>query len=1094
MQVTLDSFNKVKNNYRNITFNSQREVSFKGDTSGITVVDDPFEEISASAKNIAVTVIPPDKVSDVKPPVQVQDTKNLNFFGKNPNQIMSIAPEHGGLGLKCYSKGGLAVVAKEAPMSWKNDLCADVRSMLPYHSSSVHGDIMIVRLPSIEAQEYRNEKILPEYVQKEWIHEVPVDYKPSRNEFFAVIDNVDKKEKGKSLGYSYIKLEKTDVKGEIEALEEGYFKPQKIQYHLFRASKTNAEQRYFMHIPQVAAMSSAYGNNGAYHSGQIIGEWDNLYYSNFCRAVSDAMPQMAEKEGFNPASIWMHDRPMFPLQADIARRSCKGEAFYQGFKMHSTLHNPGYDYQGYMDDIESFIKIVYHSDDYKALSERPDFELIRDIISKPKEVRTLADNKRLLTVFGDYCEGLCDEYRRPNITMLTIVNRLLNPDNSTVGSVSKHYGEEMKRLNDIAKGLMSKLGAPEMSTLDITNGNLPASLGLDKITDFGAGGNGISDRKAEYTTYNPIIEDDKIINYSQKDVIENQQIIEKKKAEIQLNLSKKLEARRSNISEFLAKHKELIDAQIKIGTLKDSLDKKEINNLSKDEISKLEEELKLNQDLLEKLKRKINSIRKQNKKIKNDIKNIKQSVKSCSISVKEAKLANKKWILNLISQCIDENGKPDQKKLNSLFLNSNQMKGNTTKPGQSVYGFLTNYKAGDRIFANWGRPDPQKGFSTFLQGILEYFNNGNVSDEVKSHTKFMFGTGGTFEYDSAEGKIIKEYLKKISESKYANNVLCVEGIFPNKLIAACDFGIFTSRFEPCGITPLETYSSGCPVASIRTGGAPNFVFDSKDGFKKPTGFLTDNSFLIEGEELKELTKNNPKYAPNGFDSEARKLELFGDLKEVKLLDKRNMSIEELKKLKEVPKELITQFEAELDEARRCALSKQVSTLIERCMSLSGDEYDVLAKNALEQKIEWKNNEMYNLDATGKGRSANTIYFEDAFGISANKEGERTFLSSNPRSMKPMKKLTGEFGDTSKLALETTEDAVEASIASAKKQSSDVISKGSGFLRRYIHDRRTYYALASIAAIAGIASYAVSRNNSSENHRKPTYIGSSKVYF
>ena len=94
----------------------------------------------------------------------------------------------------------------------------------------------------------------------------------------------------------------------------------------------------------------------------------------------------------------------------------------------------------------------------------------------------------------------------------------------------------------------------------------------------------------------------------------------------------------------------------------------------------------------------------------------------------------------------------------------------------------------------------------------------------------------------------------------------------------------------------------------------------------------------------------------------------------------------------------------------------------------------------------------------------------------------------------MKKLTGEFGDTSKLALETTEDAVEASIASAKKQSSDVISKGSGFLRRYIHDRRTYYALASIAAIAGIASYAVSRNNSSENHRKPTYIGSSKVYF
>ena len=155
MQVSLD--NRVKQqNY----FSNRSNVSFRGDIDDIIVVDESFDGANTCAKNVttispiektavetptaktdvspaeakkAVTILLPEKATDVKTPVKVQDTRNLNYFGKNPNQILSVAPEHKNLGLGCYDKGGLAVVAKEAPMSWVKDLKADVRSMLPYH-------------------------------------------------------------------------------------------------------------------------------------------------------------------------------------------------------------------------------------------------------------------------------------------------------------------------------------------------------------------------------------------------------------------------------------------------------------------------------------------------------------------------------------------------------------------------------------------------------------------------------------------------------------------------------------------------------------------------------------------------------------------------------------------------------------------------------------------------------------------------------------------------------------------------------------------------------------------------------------------------
>ena len=349
----------------------------------------------------------------------------------------------------------------------------------------------------------------------------------------------------------------------------------------------------------------------------------------------------------------------------------------------------------------------------------------------------------------------------------------------------------------------------------------------------------------------------------------------------------------------------------------------------------------------------------------------------------------------LDKQYVENNPKQTKANLEKLFYSEVQQRPiEEGGKGFEVHGYIIPSKDGkDKVYANWGRSDNQKGFATFVQGFYKFLtmieppkelkDKGVTKEQfeyMKKHTKLLFGSGDKWPKDAKEIKIIKEYIDKIhklNNGAYDGSVCYLEGFFPNRLIACCDFGSFTSRFEPCGLTPLEAYAAGTPVASINTGGATNFVFDlNKVGTEKATGFLTKNPFMLNEDKL------DKKY----FDAQKVKEDIMAG---EEVWDEDTMGKE---------------YAERLDDARRESASDEVADLFVRTASIDEKTYDSLCENSLNQRIGWAENNYYN----SNGKSADERLLEDAFGVKCftKEEENRDFI--RPRSYKPMEKMTGNF--------------------------------------------------------------------------------------
>ena len=99
-----------------------------------------------------------------------------------------------------------------------------------------------------------------------------------------------------------------------------------------------------------------------------------------------------------------------------------------------------------------------------------------------------------------------------------------------------------------------------------------------------------------------------------------------------------------------------------------------------------------------------------------------------------------------------------------------------------------------------------------------------------------------------------------------------------------------------------------------------------------------------------------------------------------------------------------------------------------------------------------------------------------------------------RSSRAMKKLTGEFGDSSKTKVVVPEDIVEASVKKAKANASEAVETGSKFFSKLLHDKRTYIIAGSLAAVAGIAAYALNRERNEQTNPNITKIGRTTIYY
>ena len=293
----------------------------------------------------------------------------------------------------------------------------------------------------------------------------------------------------------------------------------------------------------------------------------------------------------------------------------------------------------------------------------------------------------------------------------------------------------------------------------------------------------------------------------------------------------------------------------------------------------------------------------------------------------EAKASNKKNLINIIADAAS-NLDNDNDAVAKVFFNDTKISAirGADKDLALTLGGFSKFKEGDILFTTWGRPDPQKGLPITLEAFEALLKDESVPLEIRKHCKLLLGAGGgndAFREGHSEWTAIKEAVQRIEgiesggqKGIFKGNVCYVNGLFPNRIANCADLAIFTSRYEPCGITPFESYAAGTPVLSIKTGGAPDFIKPGK------TGMLTDEPFMLSAE----------------------KLGLAAD----------------------------TPYE-DLDKARKNHSSKQIAQkLKEYLKSLDdntfADKQKTYIENCLQEKVEWHNNNSYN-----EGKSALDLY-------------------------------------------------------------------------------------------------------------------------
>ena len=274
-----------------------------------------------------------------------------------------------------------------------------------------------------------------------------------------------------------------------------------------------------------------------------------------------------------------------------------------------------------------------------------------------------------------------------------------------------------------------------------------------------------------------------------------------------------------------------------------------------------------------------------------------------------AREKNARWFTNLVYEAHEKG----PQELNKLFFDKSQL-----GEGQKVMGYLKPMQDGDMIVMGWGRPDEQKGYNITLDGFKKFLQRKDIPQEQKMKFRLVIGAGkwneGAKDYKSIV-RLMKE-IEELDGGIYKGLVMYVDGFFPNRLVGCAQYGMFTSRREMCGITPLECKAAGVPYGVTKTGGPVDYTNDSN-------GYLTKEA--VEGRpERYGLTWNNT-------------------------VD-------------------------EIDDARCARQGDQVSEIFAQMVeehSNNRESYIAKCKKNIEEKIDWHNNVEYN-----RGKSANRRYLQD----------------------------------------------------------------------------------------------------------------------
>ncbi len=724
----------------------------------------------------------------------------INFTGKNMNQIASITPENNGLGLPETSQGGEGVVGFEAPESLIKHEGKDVRSFMPFweHNNPKGGFKFLIHKGHLE--DTMPAKLFYSADYGEDIEAVARKLKLKVSDLSYVIQSKPNGN-GPEAKSKYCIIEPTSLQGKISRPSSARFGDiEEIPYALFKISEQNPSynklktgKNYFIYTPDLARAAKPY----AYDTWGNVPFEAEIINSDGMRALSEVITlrmNTQEFDYYNPASVWAHDRPAATFLNHVSNMSANGNKYVNGLKVHATAHNTGRNYQGVTDNPFKMTAIVGDSKDIEILNKISEFPILQKASEVGINSDLLSPREREIahTVIDPYVAPFRDGAGTYNITKIPIAGAKVNPQNLSVGTVSYTFDKEMKSSEtpDAAKFLTGDYASIE--TKSVLNGSTPANLRLDvSDADFGRGGNGLSLHKEGFTPF----------SYNGE-----------------------------NIEEVI-----------------------------------------------------------------------------------EARKKNAQWLSGLI----EDAGKKGQDALNKLFFNEGQI-----RDGHNVLGYISKLNKDDILIMGWGRPDEQKGFPITFDGFVKFLKREDVPKEVKQRVKLVVGAG-PWDKNASDYKSIKaalDEIAKIDGGIYKHNAMYVDGFFPNRLVGCAQYGVFTSRREMCGITPLESKAAGVPYAATKTGGPVDYT-------NELNGYLT-----------KEAVEGAPEKYGLSWSNSAEEI----DAARIK---------RQAEQMSDVYKQMAEDY------------SKNYNSYVAKC------------KKNIEELIDWHNNAEYN-----QGKSANQRYLYDIWEV------------------------------------------------------------------------------------------------------------------
>lgn len=143
------------------------------------------------------------------------------------------------------------------------------------------------------------------------------------------------------------------------------------------------------------------------------------------------------------------------------------------------------------------------------------------------------------------------------------------------------------------------------------------------------------------------------------------------------------------------------------------------------------------------------------------------------------------------------------------------------------------------LFVSWGRLDTQKGFDIATDAFEKFAKTPEGKNAI-----LVVGAGLVKGNNESE-RVEKKIAEMLKDPELQGRVVHIDGWAPAYALAsAADAALFTSRFEPCGLTDIEAMKYYCTPIVTNTQGFKQKNFDPRnaDEAEKATSFKTQHEF------------------------------------------------------------------------------------------------------------------------------------------------------------------------------------------------------------------------------------------------------------